>query len=29
VLKIRPPLTIGRGEVDLLIDALDQSLAAG
>jgi 4-aminobutyrate aminotransferase-like enzyme len=29
VLKIRPPLTIGRGEVDLLVGALDQSLAAG
>jgi 4-aminobutyrate aminotransferase-like enzyme len=29
VLKIRPPLTIARAEVDLLLDALDQSLAAG
>jgi 4-aminobutyrate aminotransferase-like enzyme len=27
VLKIRPPLTIARAEVDLLLDALDQSLA--
>ncbi len=29
VLKIRPPLTIARSEVDLILDALDQSLAAG
>jgi len=29
VLKIRPPLTIGRAEIDFLIDGLDQSLAAG
>jgi len=29
VLKIRPPLTIGLAEVDLLVDTLDQSLAAG
>jgi 4-aminobutyrate aminotransferase-like enzyme len=29
VLKIRPPLTITRTEVDLILDALDQSLAAG
>lgn len=28
VLKIRPPLTISPGEVDLLLDALDNSLAA-
>lgn len=28
VLKIRPPLTISRDEADLLLDALDQSLAA-
>src|SRR5262249_35751204 len=29
VLKIRPPLTIARAEVDLLLDALDRSLAGG
>jgi 4-aminobutyrate aminotransferase-like enzyme len=28
VLKVRPPLTIARAEVDLLLDALDRSLAA-
>jgi 4-aminobutyrate aminotransferase-like enzyme len=28
VLKIRPPLTIGRAEIDLLLEALDRSLAA-
>jgi 4-aminobutyrate aminotransferase-like enzyme len=28
VVKIRPPLTVSRAEVDLLLDALDQSLAA-
>lgn len=28
VLKIRPPLTIARAEVDLLLDALDKSLAS-
>jgi 4-aminobutyrate aminotransferase-like enzyme len=28
VLKIRPPLTIGPAEVDLLLDALDKSLGA-
>jgi len=27
VLKIRPPLTISRAEVDVLLEALDQSLA--
>jgi 4-aminobutyrate aminotransferase-like enzyme len=29
VLKIRPPLTISLAEVDFLLNALDQSLAAG
>jgi 4-aminobutyrate aminotransferase-like enzyme len=28
VLKIRPPLTIGEAEVELLLDALEKALAA-